>query len=102
MVQTVCGKVSPEALGHFQIHEHIWVHHTPLADKNPALRIDDYEKSLAELQTYRLAGGNGFADAQPVAAGRNAEMLKKLSEESGVHIVASTGYHLNAFYPDNC
>lgn len=102
MVQTVCGKVSPEALGHFQIHEHIWVHHTPLADKNPALQIDDYAKSLAELKTYRLAGGGGFADAQPVAGGRNAEMLKKLSEESGVHIVASTGYHLNAFYPDNC
>lgn len=43
-VQIVCGKVFPETLGHFQIHEHIWVHHTPLADKNPALWIDDYEK----------------------------------------------------------
>lgn len=102
MVQTVCGKVRPQELGHFQIHEHIWVHHTPLAEKNPALRIDDYEKSLAELKNYRLAGGGGFADAQPVAAGRNAEMLKKLSEESCVHIVASTGYHLNGFYPENC
>lgn len=102
MVQTVCGKVLPEELGHFQIHEHLWVHHTPLADKSPALRIDDYGRSLAELKTYRLAGGGGYADAQPVAAGRNAEMLKKLSEESGVHIVASTGYHLNGFYPDNC
>lgn len=102
MVQTVCGKVKPQELGHFQIHEHIWVHHTPMADKNPALQITDYEKSLAELKAYREIGGGGFADAQPVAAGRNAEVLKQLSEESGVHIVASTGYHLNGFYPDHC
>lgn len=102
MVQCVCGKVTPEQLGHFQIHEHIWVHHTPLAEKNPALRMDDFGRSLAELNNYRLAGGGGFADAQPVAAGRNPEMLERLSGESGVHIVASTGYHLNGFYPQNC
>lgn len=102
MVQCVCGKTAPEALGHFQIHEHIWVHHTPLAEKNPALRMDDFEKSLAELKNYRLAGGGGFADAQPVAAGRNPEILERLSGESQVQIVASTGYHLKGFYPGDC
>lgn len=102
MVQTVCGNVRPEDLGHFQIHEHIWVHHTPMADKNPALRIDEERHSLAELVAYRKAGGGGIADAQPVAAGRNPQMLKKLSEESQVHIVAATGYHLNGFYSENC
>lgn len=51
MVQTVCGKVLPESLGHFQIHEHIWVHHTPLADKNPALLIDSPEVAEEYLTT---------------------------------------------------
>lgn len=102
MVQTVCGSVRAEELGHFQIHEHIWAHPTPMADKNPALCMDNPEYSLAELKTYREAGGGGIADAQPVAAGRDPLILKKLSEESRVHIVAATGYHLTGFYAEGC
>ncbi|CUQ38026.1 Uncharacterised protein [Flavonifractor plautii] len=40
-VQTVSGPIAPDALGHSQIHEHIFVHRTPMAEKNPALRLDD-------------------------------------------------------------
>ena len=39
-VQTVSGPIAPDALGHSQIHEHIFVHRTPMAEKNPALRLD--------------------------------------------------------------
>lgn len=95
---TVCGSVPVEALGWCQIHEHIFVHDTPMAKKNPALRIDCFEKSLAELTAYREAGGGSICDAQPVAAGRDCKMLARLSEQSGVAIVASTGYHLPGFY----
>ena len=69
-VQTVCGPVAADALGHSQIHEHIFVRWTPMAEKNPALRLDDPARSLAELRAYRAAGGSFLADAQPVAAGR--------------------------------
>ena len=69
-VQTVSGPIAPDALGHSQIHEHIFVHRTPMAEKNPALRLDDPARSLEELRAYRAAGGGFLADAQPVAAGR--------------------------------
>lgn len=99
-VQTVCGTIASDALGWCQIHEHLFVHDTPAAQKNPALRIDDPANSLAELCAYRAAGGNSLCDAQPVAAGRDCEVLARLSDESGVHIVASTGYHLPLFYAE--
>ena len=98
-VQTVSGPIAPDALGHSQIHEHIFVHRTPMAEKNPALRLDDPARSLEELRAYRAAGGGFLADAQPVAAGRDAERLGALSRESGVAVAASTGYHLLGFYP---
>ena len=31
-IQTVCGPAAAETLGHSQIHEHIFVRHTPMAD----------------------------------------------------------------------
>ena len=101
-VQTVSGPIAPDALGHSQIHEHIFVHRTPMAEKNPALRLDDPARSLEELRAYRAAGGGFLADAQPVAAGRDAECLGALSRESGVAVAASTGYHLLGFYPADC
>lgn len=101
MVQSVCGSLEAAALGHCQIHEHIWVRPTPMSQKNPALAICDYEKSLQELRGYRRRGGCSFADAQPVGAGRDAQMLQRLSRESGVHIVACTGFHLLGFYPQD-
>lgn len=90
-VQTVSGPIAPDALGHSQIHEHIFVHRTPMAEKNPALRLDDPARSLEELRAYRAAGGGFLADAQTVAAGRDAERLGALSRESGVAVAASTG-----------
>lgn len=101
MVQSVCGILDPAALGHCQIHEHIWVRPTPMSLKNPALAICDFDKSLEELRRYKAAGGNSFVDAQPVGAGRDALVQARLSQESGVHIIASTGFHLLGFYPEN-
>lgn len=101
MVQCVAAALAPDALGHCQIHEHIWVHPTPMSQKNPALAICDYSRSLQELRSYRAAGGNTLVDAQPIGAGRDAEMLRSLSRESGVNIIACTGFHLLGFYPES-
>lgn len=101
-LMTVQGPLPPEALGHCQMHEHIYVGPTPAARVYPALRIDDAARSLRELRAYRGAGGASLLDAQPLGAGRNIAALACLSRESGVNIVAVTGYHLPDFYsPDH-
>ena len=97
-IMTVLGPVSSAKLGHCQLHEHIFVLPTPNSRKYPALEISDEAKSLAELIAYRAAGGGAILDAQPLDAGRDIASLARLSRDSGVHIIAVTGYHLPAFY----
>ena len=97
-VRTVTGDVSPETLGHCQCHEHIFLEMDKSYEVAPVLYMDDYEKSLAELNDYRAAGGGAIVDAQPVLGGRMAELLEKASAESGVKIIASTGFHKTVFY----
>jgi phosphotriesterase-related protein len=63
--------------------------------------IDSYEKGVEELNLYRQRGGGTIVDAQPVMSGRVAEWEKQASEESGVNIVASTGFHKMIFYYDD-
>ena len=97
-IMTVLGPLPGAKLGHCQMHEHIFVLPTPNSVKYPALEISDEEKSLQELLAYRNAGGSAILDAQPLGAGRDIAALKRLSANSGVHIIATTGYHLPAFY----
>ena len=96
-IRTVTGDVRPKALGHTQCHEHIWLRKGPSFLVNPALCMEDHDRSLAELKTYREAGGGTIVDAQPGGFGRDSAMLRQLSEESGVLIVSVTGFHKLCF-----
>ncbi|MEX1307922.1 MAG: phosphotriesterase [Eubacteriales bacterium] len=97
-IRTVLKDIKPNTLGWCQCHEHIFLEKGKSWEINPALCMDDYEKSLAELKLYKKSGGVSLVDAQPVACGRMAEYLGTASEKSGVNIVASTGFHKLMFY----
>ena len=98
MVRTVRGDIKSEILGICQCHEHLFLEKDKSFEISPSLFMDDYKKSTEELKNFRAAGGSLIVDAQPVFSGRMAENLLKASEESGVHIVASTGFHKTLFY----
>ena len=98
-LQTVSGVLPLQRLGHCQMHEHLFVAEGPATRKNPALQIDCPRSSLEELNRYRLSGGGSCLDAQPGGAGRNVRVLRQISQQSGVPIIAVTGYHLPQFYP---
>lgn len=97
---TVRGEISPKELGFCQSHEHIAMRKGRSFEINPALCIDDYEKSRDEMYAYKRAGGDSIVEAQPVGCCRDAGWLKRISEETGVHILSSTGFHKLSFYPD--
>lgn len=98
-IMTVTGPIAPEALGFCHCHEHLAIAAGHPSAVNPALCIDKPELTLRELDDFRRAGGDALVDAQPVGCGREAETLAELSRLSGVHIVASTGFHKMRFYP---
>jgi phosphotriesterase-related protein len=118
-VPTVLGPVDGDALGFVLPHEHMTVdnrvHHAPL----PALHLDgamrveilgevrvwpraladnivldDDEAVLADLRAYRQAGGTTLVEVTPIGMGRDLERLRRLSEASSVHVVASTAYYV--------
>lgn len=99
-VRTVAADLPAAQLGHAQCHEHIYLRKGPGYDMNPALCMDEYDRSLQELEAYRLAGGSTIVDAQPGGFGRDEEKLLRLSKDSGVNIVAVTGFHKLCFLED--
>ena len=101
VIQTVCGDIAPEKLGFCHSHEHITVAKGRGFEIDSALCIDDYEKSLAELELFKAVGGSAIVDCQPVGVGRISQDQVRLSQASGIHIVASTGFHKVMFYEDN-
>jgi phosphotriesterase-related protein len=101
IITTILEDIAPSALGFCQSHEHLSIARTSPIAGTPQNRIDDPEKNLAELRLYYSAGGRALVDAQPVGCGRDAGMLTRVSEKSGVHIIASTGFHKLSFYPED-
>ena len=99
-IRTVKGDLDPDALGWCQCHEHIFVADGPSRRVSAALYMDDFEKSLSETRLYQKAGGSSFVDAQPHGCGRMAADLQKVSEQTGVNIIACTGFHKTEFFED--
>jgi phosphotriesterase-related protein len=99
VITTVLGDIAPERFGFCQSHEHLCIAPGYPAFGSPELCIDDVEKSCGELNRYHRAGGSAVVDAQPLGCGRDASMLREISEKSGVHIIASTGLHKMGYYP---
>lgn len=98
-IMTVTGAIAPDELGFCQSHEHLCILPGRSAEINPALRIDETRLSCDELIDYRAAGGDAVVDAQPIGCGRDVKLLEAISRESGVRIIASTGFHKQIFYP---
>ncbi|MDR0654240.1 MAG: hypothetical protein LBG12_13175 [Synergistaceae bacterium] len=102
-VTTVTGDVpivSPSSLGFCHGHEHVFIAKGRSAEINGALCIDDADKSITELKDFYRAGGRALVDAQPVGCNRDALRLEEISRSSGVHVIASTGFHKTVFYPE--
>lgn len=102
MIKTVLGNVHESEIKTALCHEHICCYseylntmvNGKLFDKKELIKISaDRLKYLKDKYDMNL-----FIDCTPVNIGRNIDLLKAVSEESGVHIVCSTGF----YYTDEC
>lgn len=98
-VMTVTGRIPASRLGFCQCHEHIMLRPGVPSEINPALEAGDVEKSRREVEDYRTSGGNSLVDAQPIGCGRMPAQLAEIARTTGVNVIASTGFHLQRFYP---
>jgi phosphotriesterase-related protein len=97
--RTVLGDVDPQQLGAAYCHEHLitrprgeWI----AGDRD--LVLDDESRALEELGRFREAGGGTIVEASPEEHGRDPAGLRRISEASGVHVVATTGHICEAYW----
>jgi phosphotriesterase-related protein len=98
-VQTVTGRVLPEALGRTLIHEHVLIGFPGWELDALAPRFDRAEamaRAIDQMQQLRDLGVGTFVDPCPMDLGRDVEFLAELSQKSGLQIVCTTGAYFEA------
>jgi phosphotriesterase-related protein len=108
MIQTVLGPIAPSELGICLPHEHIWCDQrtAPRGDLFEAtrstasyMRLDNFDHMVDELRAYHAAGGRAIVEVTCDGWGRDLETLARLSEASGVHIIATAGFYIEPCMP---
>lgn len=95
-VRTVTGEIPPEALGLTLGHDHIFA--SPPSDITDSdLRIDEELASVAEMKAFRAAGGGAMVEMTTVDYGRDISALQRISQATGVHFIAATGFNKGKF-----
>ncbi len=95
-VNTVLGPISAQDMGVTLVHEHIcygfpgWEGDQSIAPFDPANIV---ATGVATLEQLKELGVGTYIDATPLDGGRQPELLKEISEKTGVHIVCATGYY---------
>nr|WP_223243447.1 phosphotriesterase [Streptomyces sp. CBMA123] len=91
------GDLAPAELGVTDSHDHLFIR-SPLL---PGQELDDPAAAEEVLRAYAAAGGRTFVQWTPWGMGRGADVLAALSRATGVHVVAATGTHQAAHYPED-
>lgn len=94
-VMTVTGPVAAADLGVTDAHDHLFL-------RSPALPGDEFQEldpAIAEVEEARATGIGSIVEMTPIGLGRRPELMRAVSERTGVPIVAATGYHRDAHYP---
>ena len=98
-VRTVCGDIPDDRLGVAMAHEHLCCDFS-LSGGSPDNCMRDWELIAAELQFYKRSGGAAVFEVTPYDMGSDPEALRRISAESGVHIVHGISFYREDRYPD--
>ena len=94
-VMTVLGPVSREKLGFTLTHEHILVDF--VGAENIRSGGYDYDlvsaRALPHLMELKNLGMDTMVECTPAFIGRDASLMKRLSEATGINLITNTGYY---------
>lgn len=96
-VMTVTGPMPSSRLGVVNAHEHLFLR-TPAL---PGQDFHDLDRSSEEVAGAAAAGIGSIVEMTPIGCGRRPDLLRALSERTGVPVIAATGYHRDAHYPED-
>jgi phosphotriesterase-related protein len=94
-VVTVTGPLPAAALGVVDAHDHLFVASPAL----PGGEIEDPDKVAAEMREAKASGIGAIVEMTPIGLGRRPDLMRRVSQETGLPVIAATGYHRDAHYP---
>lgn len=124
-VQTVLGLVEPNKLGRTLTHEHLtmtfnccyhppppshealsqgpimmknlfWIQRNPYSHKENLQLHQEMEAVKEELLYFKARGGGALVENTTTGIGRDVQTLKRLAEETGIHIISGAGFYVDA------
>jgi len=96
-IQTVTGTITPEDAGITLPHEHIMSLFGAEITAKPAYNEEQlYKAVLPYLHKLKELGCGTIADCTTAYFGRAPQILKNISEETGLNILTNTGYYAAA------
>ena len=127
-IQTVTGTITTSEMGITLPHEHLFIdlrnQFTPFNDEwknalskqlvaidnlgrlrlNPYalqdnLVLDDMEAAVNEALLFKKAGGTTIVDCTSIGIKRQPQKLRDLSEQTGIYIIAGSGYYTEDTHP---
>lgn len=98
MIQTIKKRMPSDNLGVTYFHEHLlFLPPEPFASQDQDLRLYDVEAAIEEVESFKRAGGNTIVEMSTVEMGRDPTNLERISDATGVNIIAATGYNKGKF-----
>ncbi len=97
-VRTVTGDVDAGQLGICYAHEHLLITGGIPTSLDPDFLLNDRARAAEEIATFTALEGRTLVDMMPAGLGRDPEGLLALSKETGVFIIAATGFHTEKYY----
>jgi phosphotriesterase-related protein len=104
VVRTVLGDIPPEELGVTASHEHLYCdQHLCRVPKFPRktdlMQLLDTDLVVRELEPFRAHGGRAIVEMTLAGWGRDVAKLADISRRAGVHVLAASGYYVEACLP---
>ena len=93
-VQTVQGPIAEEELGVVLAHEHV-----RFRDEGVAAEWPDRYDEQAELEAAKSRGVQTIVDPTAMFGGRDVRFMKRVADQTGVHIIACTGIYSYDYLP---
>jgi phosphotriesterase-related protein len=105
VIRTVCGDIAPGELGLTQTHEHLCCDQRlgPGRDSFPSdstqMVLQEPDLIVEALGDFRAAGGRAIAEMTVAGWGRDVGVLRDISQRTGVHVIATSGYYVEDCIP---
>jgi phosphotriesterase-related protein len=95
-VMTVLGPLPAARLGVTDAHDHLFLRSPALAGHE----FDDADRAVEEVNEGRAGGIGTIVEMTPIGLGRRPDLMRAVAERTGVNVIAASGFHRDAHYPD--